>query len=70
MNSGLFDSKNIDAIRYIADIAIDTKDYEKARRYLEVLVRLQPNNQVAKGKLAQLPEATQENKPSKGWFNK
>ena len=65
-----FDAKNVEAIRYTADIAIDTKDYNKARRYLEALVRLQPNNQVAKGKLAQLPETPQDPKPSKGWFNK
>ena len=63
-----FDSKNIEAIRYTADIAIETKDFEKARRYLEVLVRLQPNNKVAKGKLAQLPEAQADPKPNKGWF--
>ncbi|MEC7985535.1 MAG: hypothetical protein VX278_10265, partial [Myxococcota bacterium] len=63
-----FDSKNVEAIRYTADIAIETKDYERARRYLEVLVRLQPKDQVAKGKLAQLPAQTPESKSNKGWF--
>lgn len=63
-----FDPKNIEALSYTADIAIATQDFEKARRYLEALIRLQPNNQLAKGKLAQLPSVNGEPKTSKGWF--
>ena len=46
---------------------METKDFETAKKYLTVLVKLQPQNQKAKADLAKVSSA-EDDKPQKGWF--
>lgn len=62
-----FNNRHIPSYTYLAEIYMETKDFETAKKYLTVLVKLQPQNQKAKLDLAKA-SSVEEEKPQKGWF--
>ena len=62
-----FNNRHISSYTYLSEIYMETKDFETAKKYLTVLVKLQPQNQKAKADLAKV-SSFEEEKPQKGWF--
>lgn len=62
-----FNNRHISSYQYLSEIYIETKEYDMAKKFLTVLVKLQPKNQKAKADLAKV-SAVDAEKPQKGWF--
>ena len=62
-----FNTRFVQAYRYMVEIFTHQQDHEMAQKFLTILVKLAPDDQKAKLQLAKLQEP-QEEKPSKGRF--
>ena len=62
-----FEKRHIRSYRYLSEIYVQAKEFEKAKRYLGVLVKLAPRDAKAKQMLASLDQ-NQDQPSSKRWF--
>ena len=62
-----FNNRHIRSYTYLSEIYLTTNNHEMARKFLTVLVKLQPQNQKAKMDLDTISQPLEE-KPQKGWF--
>ena len=62
-----FNNRHTPSYQYLSEIYMEVKEYDMAKKFLTVLVKLQPKNQKAKDDLAKA-SAIETEKPQKGWF--